>query len=350
MKALRLHGPSDLRLEDLPVPQAPAGGLLVKVEACAICGSDVRNVRAGGSSHGMELPITLGHEMAGTIHEVGAGVDGYQVGQKVVLATIIPCGRCRYCLRGIQNQCDHKEALSYEYDGGFAEYIAVPPGSLVSGGILPMPEGLSFAAASITEPFSCALNGIELSQVGLGDVVVIIGAGPIGLMQCLLAKAKGAGKVILVEVNANRLALSQDFEEIDVRINAAECDPVQAVLDETQGAGADAILVAAPSGEAQVQAIAMAAKRGHVNLFGGLPKGKSLTTFDSNVIHYRELFVHGTSDSTIPQMMTILNLMVSGAVDPKKIISAVRPMSDYKAAWELASGGTALKVILEPQK
>lgn len=350
MQALRLYGPSDLRLEDLPIPKAPAGGLVVKVEACAICGSDLRNVRAGGSSHGMDLPITIGHEIAGIIHEVGEGVGGFEPGQKVVLATIIACGRCRYCLRGMQNQCNQKTALSYQYDGGFAEYVAVPPAHLAGGGVLIMPEGLTFPEASITEPFSCVLNGQELSQVGLGDVVCVMGAGPIGIMHCLLAKARGASKVFLVEVVTDRLELSKAFPKIDIRIDSTREDPVERVLAETQGAGADVIIVAAPSGEAQVQATRMAAKRGRINLFGGLPKGKSETTFDSNVIHYRELFVHGTSDSTIPQMMTILDLMASGQIRPGNLISKVLPLSKFQEGFDLAGSGKTLKVILEPGK
>jgi len=333
MQALRLYGPSDLRLEDLPVPKAPAGGAVVKVEACAICGSDVRNV-----SHGMTLPVTLGHEIAGTIHEIGEGVEGLEVGQQIVLAAVIACGRCGYCQRGLQNQCDYKEAISYRYDGGFAEYIQVPPQLLTAGGILPKPKSFSFAEASITEPFACALNGQELSRVGLGDVVCVMGAGPVGLMHCMLAKARGASK------------LSRDFPEIYARIDGSREDVVQRVLDETNGVGADVVIIAAPSGEAQVQATRMAAKRGRVNLFGGLPKGKSETTFDSNVIHYKELFVHGTSDSTIAQMMTILGLMESGQLRPSSLITKKLPLSQFKEGFELAASGKALKVILEPGK
>ncbi len=350
MQALRLYGPSDLRLENLPVPKAPPGGLVVKVEACAICGSDVRNVGAGGSSHGMDLPITIGHEIAGTVHEVGEGVVDFIPGQAVVLATIIPCGHCLYCLRGIQNQCKEKKALSYQYDGGFAEYIMVPPEHLVEGGVLVMPKGLSFSEASITEPFSCALNGQELSQVGLGDTVCIVGAGPVGLMHCLLAKVRGASRVFLVDIVADRLKLAGAFSEVDYRINSSLEDPVKRILIETVGEGADVVIVAAPSAEAQAQAVQMAAKRGRVNLFGGLPKGRSQTTFDSNLIHYKELFVHGTSDSTIPQMMTILDLMGSGRIHPDKLITKILPLSQFEKGFDLAKGGKALKVILEPGK
>ena len=350
MQALRLYGPSDLRLEDLPVPRAVAGGLVVKVEACAICGSDLRNVRAGGSSHGMDLPITIGHEISGTIHEVGEGVDAFEPGQRVVLASITPCGQCINCLRGIQNQCNRKLAISYQYDGGFAEYVAVPPQHVAAGGVLMMPEGLSFPEVSITEPFSCALNGQELSCVGLGDVVCVMGAGPVGLMHCLLAKARGAGKIFLMDVAPTRLELSRGFPEINHRIDGSREDVVEQVLAKTGGVGADVVITAAPSGEAQVQATRMAAKRGRVNLFGGLPKGKSETTFDSNVIHYKELFVHGTSDSTIPHMMTILELMSSGQLSPGRLITKVLPLSEFQGGFELAASGKALKVILEPGK
>lgn len=350
MQALRLYGPSDLRLEDVPVPKAEKGGLVVKVEACAICGSDIRNVRAGGSSHGMDLPVTIGHEIAGTIHETGEGVRDFEPGRRVVLAAVIACGHCRYCLRGMQNQCSQKQAISYRYDGGFAEYIAVPPRLVDGGGVLPMPEGLSFSEACITEPFACALNGQELSRTGLGDAVCVMGAGPVGLMHCLLARARGAGRLILTDVDAGRLELSRDFPEIDIRIDGSKEDVVERVLAKTGGAGADVVIVAAPSGEAQVQATRMAARGGRVNLFGGLPKGNSETCFDSNVIHYKELFVHGTSDSRIPHMMTILGLMDTGQIRPGKLITRALPLSRFREGFDLAASGKALKVILEPGK
>ena len=350
MQALRLYGANDLRLEDLPIPKAPAGGLVVKVAACAICGSDLRNVRAGGSSHGMNLPVTLGHELSGTIHALGEGVQGFNIGQKVVVAAIIPCGHCRYCLIGLQNQCNQKEAISYQYDGGFAEYIAVPASLLSAGGVLPIPEGLSLVEAAITEPCACALNGQELSKVGLGDVVCIMGAGPLGLVHCILAKARGASKVILVDILDGRLELSKRFSQIDCRINGAKEDVVQRVMQETDGAGADVVIVASPSNQAQVQGIQMAAKRGRVNFFGGLPKGKSETTIDANIIHYRELFIHGTSDSTVTHMQTILKLIASGQIQPSELITKTLPLSCFKEGFDLAAGGQHLKVVLQPGK
>lgn len=349
MHAVRLYGANDLRYEEVEKPTAPAGGLVVKVKACAICGSDVRNVAAGGSAHGFTLPRTIGHEIAGEIAEVGQGVKGYQVGQRVIVGVIIFCGHCPYCLSGHQNQCEDKEAISYQYDGGFADYVEVPAILVRQGGVLTIPEGLDFPEAAITEPFSCALNGQELSQVGLGDTVVVIGAGPVGNMHAMLARAKGASRIILAELMPERLEKAKEIGAADLFVNSGQEDLKEVVMQATNGRGADVVIVAAPSGQAQLQAISIAAKRGRVNFFGGLPKGRSEITLDSNVIHYRELFVHGTSDSTPIHMKKILDLMAAGRLDAKRLVTKVLPLSKYQEGFELARSGAALKVILAPE-
>lgn len=349
MHAVRLYGANDLRYEEVEKPTAPAGGLVVKVEACAICGSDVRNVAAGGSAHGFTLPRTIGHEIAGVVAEVGQGVKGYQVGQRVIVGVIIFCGHCPYCLSGHQNQCEDKEAISYQYDGGFADYVEVPAILVRQGGVLTIPEGLDFPEAAITEPFSCALNGQELSQVGLGDTVVVIGAGPVGNMHAMLARAKGAARIILAELMPERLEKAKEIGAADLFVNSGQEDLKEVVMQATHGRGADVVIVAAPSGQAQLQAISIAAKRGRVNFFGGLPKGRSEITLDSNVIHYRELFVHGTSDSTPIHMKKILDLMAAGRLDAKRLVTKVLPLSKYQEGFELARSGAVLKVILAPE-
>ncbi|MDK2855197.1 MAG: hypothetical protein PWQ86_410 [Bacillota bacterium] len=350
MKAVRLYGANDLRYEEVEKPSAPPGGLLVKVKACAICGSDVRNVAAGGSAHGFTLPRTIGHEIAGVIEEVGQGVKGYEVGQRVILGVVIFCGHCPYCLSGRQNQCEEKEAISYQYDGGFADYVVAPEILVRQGGVLTIPEGIDFCEAAITEPFSCALNGQELSQVGLGDAVVVIGAGPVGNMHAMLARARGAARIIMAELMPERLAKAKEIGAADIFVDSGKEDLKEVVMRATNGRGADVVIVAAPSGQAQLQAIDIAAKRGRVNFFGGLPKGRSEITLDSNVIHYRELFVHGTSDSTPVHMHKILDLMAAGRLDAKRLITKVLPLSRYREGFELARSGAALKVILSPDE
>ena len=275
-------------------------------------------------------------------------MEGYKTGESVVLSALVACGHCHYCLRGKSNMCDTKEALSYQYDGGFAEYILLPKKLIDMGGVLKIPPGISIEEAAITEPCSCALNGQNLSCVGLGDIVCVMGGGPLGLVHCVLAKLRGANKVILVDVLANRLELANAFEEVDIKIDGSKENVVARVLQETGGYGADVVIVANPANIAQVQATQFAAKGGRINLFGGMPKGNSETTFDSNVIHYRELFVHGASDSTVAHMQDILALMSSGRLKPSRFISKFVPLENFKEGFEMASSGQELKVVLQP--
>ena len=348
MKALRLYGPDDLRLEEVPVPTAPAGGMVIKVAACAICGSDLRNIKAGGSSHKMTLPAILGHEFSGTITELGEGVTGYEVGQEVVCSAIIPCGKCRYCLSGMQNLCEDKNALSYVVPGGMAEYVMLPALHVANGGVHLVPKGYSAEDVCIAEPCSCALNGQELSDVKFGDTVCVIGAGPLGIVHCLIAKLRGARKVISVDIMDNRVEQARSFPEIDVAINSMKENLVERVMAETNGFGVDCVIVASPSVIAQKQAIEIAGKRCHVNFFGGLPKGTPPVEIDSNVVHYKELFIHGTSDSCNIHIDKILEMFESGQLDPRRIITHRYPLSQFKEAFDMAKSGEALKVILIP--
>lgn len=348
MQALQLFGANDIRLVDVPMPELPKGGMIIKVAACSICGSDLRNIRAGGSGHGMTLPVTLGHEFSGTIYAIDDEVKGYEVGEKVVLSALITCGTCHYCKRGLQNQCTTKEALSYREPGAFAEYIALPARHVAAGGVIKLPDSIDLVEAAITEPCSCALNGQQISNVGFGDIVVVMGSGPLGLIHANLAKLRGAAKVILVDIADNRLELSKPFEFVDVRINSLKEDVVKRVMEETDGYGADVVMVASPAAIAHDQGVRMAAKRGRVNLFGGLPKGNTATTVDANIIHYKELSVQGTSDSTVAQMEDIVKLMADGRLNPGRFITHKFPLSQALEAFEVAYSGEALKVVIMP--
>ena len=348
MKALRLYGPNDLKYEDIPIPEIREGELLVKIHSCAICGSDLRNVKAGGSSHGMMLPRVLGHEAAGEIVKIGQEVYDFKIGDRVLLSVTVPCGKCDYCLKGITNLCDNKTALSYQYDGCFAEYVAVPSQLVKTGGVIPIPDNVNYDAASIVEPISCVLNGQELSQVGLNDIVVIIGAGPVGVFHAIIAKILGAAEVVISEILEDRIEIVKQLNIADRVINSQKEDFVSNVLKATNGQGADVVIVAAPSREAQEQAFSVAKKRGRINFFGGLPKDNSYILIDSNFIHYKELFVHGTSDSTVMHMKKVLKLIADGRINTTKLITKTFNISEYKEGFKLASSGKALKVIIKP--
>jgi L-iditol 2-dehydrogenase len=347
MLALRFYGKEDLRLEDIPKPECPEEGLLIKVEACAICGSDVRNYFTGKTGHGeMRLPVIMGHELTGKIVEIGKRIENdFRKGELVAIQPAIPCNKCFYCLKGYQNLCENKTSISYVYDGGFAEYMAVPPQALKSGCVVTLPPNASPISCSIAEPLGCAINGQELSNVGMRDTVVIIGGGPLGIMHGMIAKLRGAKKVILSEISKNRAKLDEKFKEIDLLITS---NLIERVLEETNGRGADIVIIACPSGKAQQEAFKIIAKRGRINFFGGLPRGDSKITIDSNIIHYKEVFVHGTSDSTPYQFREAIDLIVKGEIDADSLISKVLPLSEFKKALNLIKEGNALKIVFKP--
>lgn len=348
MLGLRLHGVNDLRLDEVPRPCLPKGGMILKVHACSICGSDLRNIKVGGSSHGMILPRIIGHEFSGEIVEIDDTIKEYKLGDRVVIATVLPCGKCDYCLKGNTNLCVDKESISCEYDGAFAEYIAITSKTISIGAVIPIPNNVTFEEAAITEPLSCVLNGQEISKIGLGDSVVIVGAGPLGLAHAEVAKILGATKVIISEVSQERRRIAEKSRNIDRIIDPVNENLNEVILKETNNKGADVVIVAAPSGEAQVQALKVAAIGGRINFFGGLAKGKSMISIDSNIIHYKELSINGTSDTTALHMKKIIRLLEAKKIDTDFLITKVYPLTKYKDAFELASSGKALKVIIKP--
>jgi L-iditol 2-dehydrogenase len=176
MKAAVFHGPGDLRIADVPRPQISPAEILVQVGACALCGSDLRTYRHGARN--IDKPVVLGHELSGTIVEIGAGVTGYRTGERVAVAPAIPCGECIYCRRGAQTMCERLRSIGYEFDGGLAEFMTVPASAVRAGCVNTVPDALSFSEAALAEPLACVINGQELLAVGKGDTVVIIGAGP----------------------------------------------------------------------------------------------------------------------------------------------------------------------------
>ncbi|HEV3484769.1 MAG TPA: alcohol dehydrogenase catalytic domain-containing protein, partial [Vicinamibacterales bacterium] len=267
MRAAVFHGPGDLRVLQVPRPAIADSELLVRVAACAVCGSDVRTFRHGARN--IDKPVVLGHELSGTIVETGAAIRSYREGQRVAVAPAIPCGDCRYCRENAETMCERLRSIGYQFDGGLAEFMAVPASAVRAGCVNVLPEGLSFEEAALAEPLACVINAQELLRVGEEDTVAVIGAGPIGCLHAALARVRGARKVLLVDLRAERLQLAAAFGA-DVLIDASREDVQARVLEETDG-GASVVIVAAPSNRAQEQSIKLAARRGRINFFGGLP-------------------------------------------------------------------------------
>ena len=272
MLAAVYHGPNDLRVENVPVPKIDKGELLVKVISASICGTDLRIFHG---NHRMYTPGTIripGHEVVGTIAEVGEEVQSYSPGQRVFCAPNTGCGHCPQCITGNNNLCANYDAIGVTSDGGFAEYVRIPSGSVQQGNVIPISKSVDPAVAALLEPFACVLRGQNALKIQPGEVVLIIGAGPIGVMHTKLAKLRGAGRVIVSEPISNRAEQASRMGA-DRVVNSTSEDLKSALNEESRGRGADVIVVAAPVHAAQESALDLAAIGGRVNFFGGTPQG-----------------------------------------------------------------------------
>ncbi|MCU1412346.1 MAG: Alcohol dehydrogenase GroES domain protein [Rhodoglobus sp.] len=346
MKVARFYAPGDIRLEDVEEPRVSAGEVKIRVRNCSTCGTDVKIFRSGHPN--MTPPQVMGHEIAGEIVDVGAGVDGWAAGDRVQVIAAIPDGTCEYCLAGTPAICENQLSMGYQFPGGFAEYMIVPNEVLRVDGLNRIPDGLGFAEASLAEPLACVLNGQELARVGEGDTVVVVGSGPIGCLHVRLARSRGAGRIILIDLNGERLAEAAALVAPDLTIVSSETDPVEAVLAATNGRGADVVITAAASGTAQEQGLRMLARRGRLSLFGGLAKDHPTITVDANLVHYRELTIVGVNGSSPAHNKQALELIASGAVPVSDLITHRLPLDRLLDAIDIVARGEAIKVTIEP--
>ncbi|MGC7096929.1 zinc-dependent dehydrogenase [Amycolatopsis lurida] len=346
MKVARFYAPGDIRIEEAPEPVPGPDELKIRVHACSTCGTDLKIFRHG--HHHIDPPRVIGHEIAGEVVETGSEISGWAPGDRVQVIAAIPCGECADCLRGWRTICPNQLSMGYHFDGGFAEYMIVPRNVLRVDGLNRIPDGLSYAEASVAEPLACVLNGQEFAQVGEGDVVVVTGAGPIGCLHVRLARARGAAAVYLVELNRGRLDMAAEIVKPDAAICGAETDPVQAVLDLTDGRGADVIITAAAAGKAQEDGLRMAARRGRISFFGGLPKDNPIIACDSNLVHYRELTIYGANGSSPEHNKRALELIATGAVPVDDLITHRLKLDGVLDAIDTVASGEAIKVTIEP--
>ena len=348
MLALRFYAPEDLRLEDVPEPTCGTDEVKIRVKNCSTCGTDVK-IRKNGHQN-LAPPRIIGHEIAGEVVEVGSGVAGdWKPGDRVQVIAAVPCGKCHECRKGWMAVCQNQTSVGYQYDGGFAEYMIVPREVLAVDGMNRIPDGVGFAEASAAEPFACAINAQEQLGIEPGDDVVIFGAGPIGCLHVRIARGvHRAGRIILVDINSERLKMSADAVKPDVVINASEVNIVEEILKLTDGRGADVVITATPANITQEQAVSMAARNGRISFFGGLPKTNPTITLDSNLVHYRQLHIHGANGSAPEHNRRALDYIASGEVPVADLITRRIRLRDVMDAFGIVERGEAIKVTVEP--
>jgi len=355
VRALIYRGPGDIRLEQVPAPVCGEGEIRVKVDACAVCGTDLKSYLHGNPK--ITPPRIIGHEFTGIVDRAGNDLGGrfwqkttsevVSVGDRIVMATSVSCGACAYCQRGWTNLCVDMAAMGFKYEGGMAEYVVVPERALRNGHAVKVPPGVKPEHAALAEPLSCCVNAAENCDLQKGDTVVVIGAGPMGIMNAVIAREFGAARVILAEINEARLRQAEAFG-FDRLVNPATEDLAKVVKDMTGGLGADVCIVAAPATKPQEQAINLVRKRGVVCLFASLPAGGSLLSIDSRPLHYNELRVVGTSDSTPTQVKRAVDLIAGGSVPMDKLATHILPLADFERAFALMQRGESLRVVLRP--
>lgn len=305
MKACVFHGPGRITVEERPVPTPGPGDILLRVAAAGICHSDIRVFRGEKKARAGVIP---GHEIAGVIAAVGQGVEGFQVGDRVVVCPILACGRCFFCQRGFRNRCLARVTLGYEEDGGLAEYMLIPHRLVALGHVLPVPAGLSLEIASLTEPLACVLNSLEVCRLRPGSSLLIVGAGPMGLLHLVLARALGITKVLVSEPAEERLGYARRLGAHAALDPTRNDDLHRQVMRATADLGVDAAVVTVGKPAALTSALGLVRRQGIINLFAGFPPGTT-TELDVNAIHYGELSLTGSQNATTDQYRRTLQLL-----------------------------------------
>ncbi len=365
MKAAFLYTdkPKHIGIESVAKPVCGPADVLVKVDACALCGTDGRmyqgtkdvtkglvpQIRGYG-----EGKFIIGHEIVGTVEEIGSQVKNpeYKVGSKVILVTSIGCGKeeCKACRAGHYNMCKNNRPIGYYYPGGFAEYILVQEAAVKQNAIIPVPEESTVPDEhlAMVEPLSCVINGQNYLNIKEGEYVTVVGAGPIGLMHAELARTKGA-RVILAEYSATRLAMAKKFD-FDHYIATKDTDLVEGVLEITNGEGTDVGIAACSVNKVAEDLLRAMAMMGRLSFFAGFPKENPFLKLDGNIIHYKEVSIYGAFASNRPQFEEALKLIVDRKILMDKIVTHVFPLEKIVEAMEkmLDKEGNALKVVIKP--
>lgn len=343
MLAARMYGADDIRVEEVPVPETGDGEVLIGVRAAAVCGTDVRILSYGAKGIDETHPRILGHEFAGVIEKVGKNVKGYKVGDRVAVAPNFGCGLCSQCIRGNGHLCADYKATGINTDGGFAKYCLIPEEAVRGGNLCLLADDVSFEEGAINEPLSCVYNGFEHAMIRPGDVVLVVGAGPIGMMHCNFALMAGA-VVCLNDVSEERL---ENAKKIFPALFTVTGDPGEEVARLSGGAGADVVITACPVPQVQARALELAAIGGRVIFFGGVPAEKEPVGLNTNLIHYKQLIVSGTTRASLYQYRKTLDFISKKVLNVKPLVTGYFSLRETAKAFDTAKRGIGYKNVIK---
>ncbi len=345
MKALLLTAYKQLEVTEFDEPEVGVDDVLVQVEACGICGSDIHGY--DGSTGRRIPPLVMGHEAAGVVVGLGKQVLDLSIGDRVTFDSMVSCGQCEFCRAGRQNLCNHRRVLGvscgeYRRHGAFAERIAVPRRIVYR-----LPDEMPFEHAALVEAVSVAVHAVNVTPVKLGDTAVVVGAGMIGLLTIQAVKAAGASRVIAIDINEKRLAVAKELGATDA-LHSKQCDVPKAVRDLTGGRGADIALEVVGATETIQTAIESVRKGGHVTLVGNVSPTIQLPL---QSVVTREISLQGTCgcNGEYPQC---IELMRTGAINVAPLITAQIALSDGPAWFKRLHDGDPdqMKVVVRPQR
>lgn len=343
MRAAILYGQQDLRVEDVAIPQPAAGELVVRVHAALTCGTDLKVYRRGYHARMLKPPAAFGHEFAGTIASVGSGVAQFKPGDRVVALNSAPCDQCFFCLHGQQNLCDD---LLFN-NGAYAEYILVPE-RIVRKNTLLVPDYVPLEHAALTEPLACCVRAIEESGIAAGDVVAVIGAGPIGLLFVHAASLLGA-RIIAVVKREEQVALAKHFGAERVVRSNDNAGPVASVRALTSSSrGADVVFEAVAQPLTWQWATEMVRKGGVVNFFGGPPSGTKVE-LDTNLLHYGDITLKASFHHTPATARRAFDMIAGGRFQAADFLTGRSSLEDIQTTLErLMQRTNEIKVIVDP--
>ena len=344
MQAAYLTGPKSVVIRETDIPAINGNEILLKVKSAAICGTDIRMYNNGYKGVSEETPLIIGHELSGVIEKVGANINRYKPGMRVAVAPNMGCGVCDRCVSGNTHLCADYRALGINLDGGFAEYVRIPEAACRQGNISVLADNVSFDEAALNEPLSCVYNGFLKCDIKPGDNVLIIGAGPIGIMHAKLAKMAGAAKVMLNDLSKERLDVCGKIDDSFLLLPSEGLK--EKVMELTRSNGLDVCITACPSPQAQADALEMMAINGRVNFFGGLPASKEIVGINTNLVHYRQLILTGSARSSLSQFRKTLEFISSGVLNVKDLVTERFPLEKIAEGIGRASLAQGIKNII----